>query len=65
MKVKDIVVEYEKVPGMPPSYRNDYGPIANGYVLEVHVVNHCNLNCAGCNHFAPLADPWYIDVDVY
>lgn len=25
-------------------------------LVEVHVVHHCNLNCAGCAHFAPLAD---------
>lgn len=29
-------------------------------VVEVHVVHHCNLNCRGCAHFAPLADPWFI-----
>lgn len=24
------------------------------YILEFHLVDHCNLNCAGCSHFAPL-----------
>ena len=23
---------------------------------EIHLVDNCNLNCAGCSHFAPLAD---------
>ena len=26
----------------------------------MHVVDHCNLNCVSCNHFAPLAKPWFI-----
>ncbi len=30
-------------------------------LVEVHVVHHCNLNCAGCAHFAPLADgDWFL-----
>jgi hypothetical protein len=24
------------------------------YITEFHLVDHCNLNCAGCSHFAPL-----------
>lgn len=24
------------------------------YIIEFHLVDHCNLNCAGCSHFAPL-----------
>jgi hypothetical protein len=24
------------------------------YIIELHLVDHCNLNCAGCSHFAPL-----------
>jgi MoaA/NifB/PqqE/SkfB family radical SAM enzyme len=24
------------------------------YNLETHLVDHCNLNCKGCSHFAPL-----------
>lgn len=30
--------------------------------LEVHLAEHCNLNCCGCNHFSPLADPAFIDI---
>ena len=29
--------------------------------LEYHIVNHCNLNCAGCSHFSPLAEHWFVD----
>lgn len=24
------------------------------HILETHLVDHCNLNCKGCSHFAPL-----------
>lgn len=31
--------------------------------LEHHIVDHCNLNCAGCSHFSPIADPWFEDIE--
>lgn len=31
--------------------------------LEHHIVDHCNLNCAGCSHFSCLADPWFENID--
>lgn len=31
--------------------------------LEYHIANHCNLNCAGCSHFSPLAKPWLVDFE--
>ena len=30
--------------------------------LEHHIVDHCNLNCIGCSHFSPLAEPWFEDI---
>ena len=33
--------------------------------FEVHLVDHCNLNCAYCDHFAPFAKPNYYDVHQY
>lgn len=32
-------------------------------VAEIHIVDHCNLNCTGCLHFTPLAVKWFADVD--
>ena len=32
-------------------------------VVEVHVVDHCNLNCTGCLHFTPFAVKWFADVN--
>ena len=33
--------------------------------FEVHVSEHCNLNCKGCFHFSPLAEPEFLDVIQY
>lgn len=31
------------------------------FPVEIHITEHCNLNCAGCNHFSPLADEECLD----
>ena len=31
--------------------------------LELHVTDHCNLNCKGCSHYAPIADGFYISLE--
>ena len=33
--------------------------------IETHLTHHCNLNCKGCTHYAPLAEPWFKDIDEY
>jgi organic radical activating enzyme len=33
--------------------------------IDVPVVNHCNLNCAFCDHFSPLAKPYFLDIETY
>lgn len=37
----------------------------NCYLLEIHIVDHCNLNCKGCSHYSPISDEWYISLDDY
>lgn len=32
-----------------------------GYI-EHHIVNHCNLKCAGCSHFSSIAPEWFEDL---
>lgn len=32
--------------------------------LEIHLADHCNLNCASCSHYSPLAAQKFCDVDV-
>ena len=29
--------------------------------LEIHLTDHCNLNCRGCGHFSPIAEKWFAD----
>lgn len=31
-------------------------------IISYHLVDHCNLNCAGCNHFSPLANKRFSDI---
>jgi organic radical activating enzyme len=33
--------------------------------FEVSVCDHCNLNCVSCEHFSPIADEAYLDIDKY
>ena len=37
--------------------------IKDGYEIEFQIVNHCNLNCAGCNHYTAYAEEWYMSLD--
>lgn len=33
--------------------------------LEIHIADHCNLNCAGCSHFSPLAKHELVSVEEF
>jgi sulfatase maturation enzyme AslB (radical SAM superfamily) len=33
--------------------------------FDVHIADHCNLNCKGCEHFSPLAPKHFIDIKKY
>ncbi|WP_294241320.1 radical SAM protein [Pseudobutyrivibrio sp.] len=33
--------------------------------VEIHVVDHCNLNCKGCDNFSCLAEVNYLSIDSY
>ena len=45
-----------------PPYRSHHPSIYKGVQVEMHIVDHCNLNCNCCNHFSPLAEPWFISL---
>lgn len=30
--------------------------------VEIHISEHCNLNCAGCSHYSPLAEHKFCDL---
>jgi hypothetical protein len=33
--------------------------------FEIHLVDHCNLNCKGCDHFSPIAEKSFIDINIF
>ena len=35
------------------------------FPIEVHVTEHCNLNCMGCNHFSSVAGEGYLDPEQF
>jgi len=39
--------------------------ISKLFPIEVHVVEHCNLNCKGCNHFSSLAKEEYLQPEQF
>jgi len=30
--------------------------------VEIHLAEHCNLNCAGCDHFSPIAKEEFVNI---
>ncbi len=30
--------------------------------VELHVTDHCNMNCTGCSHFSPFSPKWFADI---
>lgn len=34
-------------------------------LIQIPVVDHCNLNCTSCTNFSPLANPTYLDINQY
>lgn len=34
-------------------------------ILHLHLTDHCNLNCRGCDNFSPLASEIYTDIEVF
>ena len=48
------------------SYEQKYNKLKKQKVvntIKIQIVDHCNLNCAGCDHFSPLAEEWYEDIE--
>jgi hypothetical protein len=39
--------------------------ITKSFPIEVHVTEHCNLNCKGCNHFSCLAKEEYLEPSLF
>ena len=35
------------------------------YHFDVHITDHCNLNCRGCGHFSNLCPPTFLDLEAF
>ena len=33
--------------------------------FEMHIVEHCNLNCKGCSNFSPIAETEFVDIEEF
>jgi MoaA/NifB/PqqE/SkfB family radical SAM enzyme len=33
--------------------------------IEVNLADHCNLNCQMCDHYSQIAEPTFLDIDVF
>lgn len=70
-KLKAIVLgwTYRLATSLPPSLGiwivNRSLPVKRPVLdyIEFHLADHCNLNCAGCSHFAPYADKRFADIE--
>lgn len=40
-------------------------PVREKLKFEIHITEHCNLNCKYCNHFSPLAEEKYLSLEEY
>ena len=38
---------------------------AENFIAEINLTDHCNLNCQCCDHFSPLADEFYLDLETF
>lgn len=52
---------------MNKKYRRYDRKIKRNYIkyLEVHLADHCNLNCRGCCHFSPLSDEKFLSLEQF
>lgn len=39
--------------------------ITKSFPVEVHITEHCNLNCGGCNHFSCIAEEEYLEPEQF
>jgi len=33
--------------------------------IDIHITDHCNLNCRSCTHFSSIANEFFLDIDVF
>lgn len=40
-------------------------PLIDRFEVEIQIVDHCNLKCDNCNHFANIAAPWIMSKEEF
>lgn len=52
---------------MSKRYKRNDRKIKRNYIkyLEIHLADHCNLNCKGCCHFSPLAKENFLSIEQF
>lgn len=40
-------------------------PFSDKFEVEIQIVDHCNLKCDNCNHFANIASPWFMSKEEF
>lgn len=53
-KVKKILLDASNIKNMESK------PVLDR--IEFHVTEHCNLNCKGCGHYCPIAEPEFVSL---
>ena len=58
MKFKKKVIVYIKLKKRK-LLKNNHSPF-----LQIHLTEHCNLNCKSCAHFSPIAKEHFVDINI-
>lgn len=53
---------YSEMELLKNSMRRQLKATVYDFHFEFHLVEHCNLKCAGCTHFSPLAEESFLDI---
>ena len=40
-------------------------PKYNFYKFEIHITDHCNIDCMGCAHYSTLAPKFFLDIETF
>jgi len=53
---------YKRISSFGIKFEREYDAITS---IEIHIVQHCNLNCRSCTHFSPLAEPEFASLEEF
>lgn len=58
-------VLYSELQLLKNAMRRQLKPTVYDFHFEFHLVEHCNLKCAGCTHFSSIAKKEFLDVESF